>query len=96
MTFHDIGDIFQFLGAEFPSLSAEFPFSGRRILGGLFKAPLQFLSAKFRLLSVEFRYFSVEFAFCEHGILEGLLNVYGQVCTGNLKFKIIGLAAPQL
>ncbi len=38
-TFHGIGEIFHFL-------SAEFPFSECRILAGLFRAPLQFLTAK--------------------------------------------------
>ncbi len=53
-TFHDIRETFHLLSAKFPFLSmvfpflsAEFPFYKRRILGGPFRAPLQFLRPKF-------------------------------------------------
>ncbi len=55
MTFDGTGEIFHFLSAEFSFfwvrnfnfLSTEIPFSERRIQGSLFRALLQFLSAKF-------------------------------------------------
>ncbi len=66
----EMGKISIFLSAEFSIfehkttnfLSAEFLFSERRILGGPFRAPLQFSSAKFAFLSAEFLFFSAEFA----------------------------------
>ncbi len=60
-------------------LSVEFPFSERRILGGLFRAPLQFLSANFAfsehrisIFEGHISSFSMEFAFSERRIQQFL------------------------
>ncbi len=74
LTFHCIGETFHFGVQNFHFLSEEFPSSERRILGSLFRAPLQFLSAKFEFS--ECRIYSVEFAFSEHRILGGLTRVF--------------------
>ena len=89
-TFHDIGDIFHFLRAEFLFWSAEFPFSERRILGSLFRETavfegknLHFLSAECLFLNTKFwflefwnlYFLSTEFAFSERRILEVVMNV---------------------
>ncbi len=74
-TFHGFGKIFHFLSADFhvlrmkfPFLSAEFPSSECRILGGLFRAPLQFWVLNLHFLSTEFPFFSAQFVFslCVH------------------------------
>ncbi len=55
------------LGIFLIFLSAEFPFSEHRILGGLFRTPLQFFSAKF--------------AVSENRILAGLVGAVFQCKT---------------
>ncbi len=88
-----LGNTFHFLSAEFPHefpfLSTKFSFSERRILGGLFSAPLQFLGAKFpfsehkiSIFEGRMSIFSVEFAFSECRILADLFRAVfeGKIC----------------
>ncbi len=89
LTFHIIGRIsifehrISFLSTEIPFSECIFSFSEWRILGSLFRVPLQFGSTKFAfserriLIFVHIKYaffLSAEFPFSECGILKGVTS----------------------
>ena len=89
-TFHGIDEIFifcensqnnPFLTTEFHFLHAEFPFSERRILGGLIRTPLQCLRKVHKLNM------SVGFGFSEHRILVDLFSALLRATFAFLKAK---------
>ncbi len=73
---------------SFHFFSTEFPFSEHRILGSLFRAPLQFQAQNLHLLRTEFRFSSAQVAFSEHRILGGLLRVVFERRISNYEHRI--------